>query len=176
MKFIKYNANPKGWKTGDCVVRGIAVGTQQTWEQVYDDLVNIGRKKCRMPNEEIVYSKYLKDKVGGTVRYGVKIAKNDSNPATRCTYILDAAGMTPAHMDFTTGEFDYGDWKDAWFVRRNYPCMVKSNGEIDYKLNPNNYALKASGGASDYNNLSYDGNAMAAMPLSYLYLYEDKLK
>ena len=62
MKFIKYNANPKGWKTGDCVVRGIAVGTQQTWEQVYDDLVNIGRKKCRMPNEEIVYSKYLKDK------------------------------------------------------------------------------------------------------------------
>lgn len=62
MKFIKYNANPKGWKDDDCVIRAIAAGTQQTWEQVFEDLVDIARKKCRMPNSDQVYMKYLKDK------------------------------------------------------------------------------------------------------------------
>ena len=38
MRFIRYNANPKGWKTGDCVIRAVAAATQQTWDDVYDEL------------------------------------------------------------------------------------------------------------------------------------------
>lgn len=62
MEFIRYNANPKGWKTGDCVVRAIATATQQTWEKTYEELCTLGKKKCRMPNDTIIYKAYLKDK------------------------------------------------------------------------------------------------------------------
>ena len=48
-------------------------------------------------------------------RYGLKINKNDSNPATRCTYLFDAVGKTPAGMNYATGEFDFGDWADVFF-------------------------------------------------------------
>ena len=41
-------------------------------------------------------------------RYGVKIRKDDINPITRVTYLYDAVGMTPAHMDFSRGVFDFG--------------------------------------------------------------------
>ena len=31
MKFINYNANPKGRKTGDCVIRAIAFALNKSW-------------------------------------------------------------------------------------------------------------------------------------------------
>ncbi|MGO5307593.1 hypothetical protein ACTQ1L_11795, partial [Agathobacter sp. LCP21S3_B2] len=39
-------------------------------------------------------------RIKGVKRYGMKINKNDSNPATRCTYLFDAVGMTPAAMNY----------------------------------------------------------------------------
>ena len=60
MRFIRYNANPKDWKTGDCVVRALAAATQKTWEEVYEELCEIGKKKCRMPNEDQVINAFLK--------------------------------------------------------------------------------------------------------------------
>lgn len=56
---IKLNLNPKGIKTGDCVVRAIAYATKKTWEEVYNDLCKIGFKLKRMPNEKQVFEKYL---------------------------------------------------------------------------------------------------------------------
>lgn len=61
MEFIKLNVNPKGWKTGDCVVRALTTATDLEWLEVYDTLCEIGRKKCRMPNDKIVYEKFLQD-------------------------------------------------------------------------------------------------------------------
>lgn len=104
--------------------------------------------------------------------YGIKINKKDSNPNTRCTYLGDAKGMTPASMNFTTGEFNYGDWADAWFVRGNFPCMLKPNGSVAYKLNPNDYSLKEDGTASDIADTTKDLNAMSAMPLVWIWQYE----
>ena len=98
-------------------------------------------------------------------RYGVRIKKNESNPAARVEYIYDAVGMTPAKMNFTSGTFDYGDWADIWFVKNNYPVMVTYDGEEDYLLDPNDYTKKLNGAASDVANSAYGGNAMAAMPL-----------
>lgn len=97
----------------------------------------------------------------GIKRYGIKINKNDSNPATRCTYLFDAVGMTPAAMNYTSGAFDFGDWADAFFVKNNYPAMVKYDGTEEYRLNPNNYAQKEDGTASDVSNTAYGGNAMS---------------
>lgn len=105
--------------------------------------------------------------------YGLKINKKGSNPATRCEYLMDAVGMTPAKMNFTTGEFEYGDWADVWFVKDNFPCMMLANGTIDYKLDPNDYSKKEDGTTdSDIANTSYAGNAMSAMPLVWIKQYE----
>ena len=108
-------------------------------------------------------------------RYGIKIEKNNSGAAARVEYILDAVGMTPAHMDFANGVFDYGDWEGVAFVdeAHNYPCMVKSDGTEDYKLDPNNYKLrKGTDLPSDVDNTAYDGNAMAAFVGGWLCQYE----
>lgn len=108
------------------------------------------------------------------VRYGFRISKTESDPSARVEYIYDAVGMTPAHMDFTQGVFRYGDWQNVWFVTGNKPLMLKSDGTVDYYLNPNNYTLKEDGTASDVANTSYDGNAMASIPLCYVKRYEDE--
>ena len=104
--------------------------------------------------------------------YGIKINKKNSNPATRCTYLGDAVGMTPASMNFATGEFNYGDWANVWFVRDNFPCMLESNGAVAYKLNPNDYSKKEDGSDSDISNAESGLNAMSAMPLVWIWQYE----
>ena len=93
-----------------------------------------------------------------SIVYGFKIDSTISNPNSNITYLEDAIGKTPAYMNYSNGEFNYGDWKNAFFMPK--PCMLKSNGEVAYYLNPNNYALKEDGSASDISNTSFDGNAM----------------
>jgi hypothetical protein len=99
--------------------------------------------------------------------YGWHVDPNESNPDSAVTYLKDAIGMTPAAMGATT--FDYGSWADAWFMPK--PCMVKSDGTVDYYLDPNDYTKKADGTASDVADLTYDGNAMMEWPLIW-YKYE----
>lgn len=97
------------------------------------------------------------------VLYGVKIAKKNSDPASRVTYLEDAIGMTPAKMNYGTGVFDYGSWGDAFFMPR--PCMIKTGAKSpDYFLNPNDYTKKIDGSASDVANTSYDGDCMVQFP------------
>lgn len=60
MIFQKTNINPKGWKTGDCVVRAIASANNTSWEVTYQQLCEIGLKKCRMPNDKQTYEALLK--------------------------------------------------------------------------------------------------------------------
>ena len=88
-------------------------------------------------------------------------------------YAEGAEGLTPAHVNLSTGAFDYGSFGDFWFVTENKPYMVKYDGTADYELDPNDYTKKLDGTASDVSNLSYDGNAMAKIPLVYLKQWED---
>ena len=104
------------------------------------------------------------DKVASAVRggkgtcYGVLINGNESDPTAAVSYIDDAVGMTAAKMDYANSKFDYGSWEDAFFMPR--PCMLKSDGTVDYYLNPNDYSKKEDGTASDISDATYDGNAM----------------
>lgn len=107
------------------------------------------------------------------VRYGYRIKKTEGDPSGRVEYLYDAAGLTPAKMDFTAGKFDYGSWADKWFVTKNKPCMVKSDGTVDYYLKADDYTYKEDGTSSDVANTAYDGNAMAQIPLCWVYRYED---
>ena len=104
---------------------------------------------------------------------GFKIDKNDSNPATKVSYTEQAVGLTPASVNLSTGAFNYGSFANFWFVSENKPYMVKSDGTPDYELDPMDYTKKANGTASDVSNLSYNGNAMAKIPLVYLRQWED---
>lgn len=106
------------------------------------------------------------------VRYGVKINKLESDPAARVTYIYDAAGMTPAHMDYDNDIFDYGSWENAFFVSGNRPVMLSPDRTVAYELDPNDYSLKKSGASSDVTDESTTLNAMSEFPLIWLCQYE----
>ena len=92
------------------------------------------------------------------VIYGFHIDSSESDPSSAVTYLRDAVGMTPAHMDFTNSKFLWGSWRDAFFHPR--PCMLKSDGTVDYYLDPDDYSKKPGGTASDVADDTYDGNAM----------------
>lgn len=95
-----------------------------------------------------------------SVTYGFFIDSSVSDSDNAVTYIEDAIGMTPAAMGDST--FDYGDWENAFFMPK--PCMLKSDGTVDYYLDTNDYSKKADGTASDIANANYDGNAMMEFP------------
>lgn len=95
---------------------------------------------------------------GGTTVYGFHVNSSESDPSASITYLRDAVGMTPAKMNYTTGVFDWGSWRDAFFIPK--PCMLKSDGRVAYYLDENNYAFKEDGTSSDISNIDFDGNAM----------------
>ena len=97
----------------------------------------------------------------GVEMYEFIIDPNDSNPNTCITYTGTNENYTPAAMNFSTGQFNYGSWQNAFFMDLFKPCMLTSSGTVDYYLDPDNYALKADGEtASDVADSTYDGNAM----------------
>lgn len=109
-----------------------------------------------------------------TKHYGFKIDKNDAEPSTRVHYMYDAVGMTPAKMNYSTDSFDYGSWKDAWFIKDAYPVALKFDGTEDYKLNPDDYSKKlGSDEPSNIDSVDYDGNFMMAFPTVWFKRYED---
>ena len=101
--------------------------------------------------------------------YGFKLDQNESDPASMITYLSDCdnAIYKSAHMNYSTDTFDYGDWDNAWFIKKLKPCMLKYDGTVDYELNPNDYTKKLDGADSDVANTSYGGNAMVGIPKVY---------
>ncbi len=91
-----------------------------------------------------------------SVVYGWHVDPSIADSSNAVTYLEDAVGMTPAAMGAST--FDYGSWENAFFMPK--PCMVRSNGEVAYYLDPNDYSKKADGTPSDVANPDFDGNAM----------------
>ena len=83
--------------------------------------INIEKTNCTKPQKNPNESLYCNN----AKRYGIRIFSNGTKPE----YLYDAVGMKPAKMNFETGEFDYGDWKDIWFVKYNKPVMLKFNGQ-----------------------------------------------
>lgn len=57
-----FNKNPKDRRTSDCVVRALATALDQSWEQTYKELFEIGMKSCRPPEDDWVVSTYLNSK------------------------------------------------------------------------------------------------------------------
>lgn len=59
--FVKYNPNPLGHDTGDCVVRAITAITGKSWDEAYDGVVLAGKMLAKMPTTNEVWEYYLRD-------------------------------------------------------------------------------------------------------------------
>ena len=60
--WIRCNPNPLGKQTSDCVVRAIAIATEQSWKRTYRELCSIGEIECEMPTVNYVWGMDLRDK------------------------------------------------------------------------------------------------------------------
>ena len=61
-ELIYYNPNPRGRKTGDCVVRAICAVTNQDWDDVYTGLIFQGFVLKDMPTSNYVFGEFLRSK------------------------------------------------------------------------------------------------------------------
>ena len=106
--------------------------------------------------------------------YGIKIDKANPDTSARIEYLYDAVGFSPAYMDYTNSKFEYGSWKDAFFVKNNYPVMLKTDGAEDYRLDPEDHTKRLDGAASNISDLTYDGNAFSCFDCHiWMKFYED---
>jgi len=60
MAYVYKNPNPIKNLVGDCVVRGISILTNKSWEYVYIGIVNKGLEMFDMPSSNEVWSAYLR--------------------------------------------------------------------------------------------------------------------
>ena len=60
--FHFHNANPKGIRASDCVMRAVAVGLGQTWDESLRELTQTAMTIKRSPNETPTLIAYLKSK------------------------------------------------------------------------------------------------------------------
>ena len=96
----------------------------------------------------------------GFWHYGIYIDETDPDEET-CVHKLggyDNYFFERPFMDFDEDKFYWGGWKNVQMLPK--PCMLNSDGTVDYYLDPDDYTKKADGTASDVTNMSYDGNAM----------------
>ena len=102
----------------------------------------------------------------GAVVYEVIVDKSDGDPVGRVKYWGENIDYEPAHMDYTAKKFNYGSWKDAFFMPR--VVMLKQDGTEAYEINPDDYSMRKDGGDSDYKNTAFEGNVMVAFPQVWL--------
>ena len=113
-----------------------------------------------------IFIKRYRQIQGSSTLYCFKIDQSHNDGIVRIDYLEDNKDYTPINLDKATGVFNYGDWKDAFFMQIR-PCMLKYDGTVDYYLNPNDYTKKINGSDSDSSNLSYNGNTMVEFPKTY---------
>lgn len=122
--FIKHNANPRGSRVGDCVIRAISTALDEEWESVYVELADKGLELGDMPSSNHVWGSYLLDK--GFTRdvipdtcpdcYTVKEFCHD-NPVG--TFILGTGSHVVTIIDGDyIDSWDSGDEVPVYFFRR----------------------------------------------------------
>lgn len=57
--WIHANPNPCRSEEPDCVVRAIAIATEQTWDKVHSDLCRLSHQFCTMPSVNWLWELYL---------------------------------------------------------------------------------------------------------------------
>lgn len=114
MLYIKYNANSKNKKTGDCVVRAICTALNKSWVDTYTDLFNNTIKYGYSVSSKENFKKYLKQlgyemkkqpKKYDNTKYTVKEFINTCGKSNT-TYIISVTG----HLTVVINGILYDTW------------------------------------------------------------------
>lgn len=137
--FLRENVNPKGWKCGDCVVRALTKLSGQDWNTTFRQLCEIGDKKCRMPNDEKVFIKWLQD--NGYVEYKpYRVNGNQVDVKTLILYLDEkykhykVAISTRKHLTCAIDGTVYDSW-DVSRQRAGYYWLKIDNTPSTKELN-----------------------------------------
>lgn len=106
--FHFFNANPKGNRSADCVIRALSTATGKTWDDVLSDLTEIALKYKLMPNEKKCYERYLKD-LGWTKENQPRKDDNTKYTGREFCELLDA--------EYCEYELDYHGSTDTVIAR-----------------------------------------------------------
>lgn len=111
MAFVYSNPNPAGNLVGDCVVRGIAIAENASWEDTYMGITLEGLKLHDMPSSNAVWGMFLRNK--GYTRYSIP------NTCPDCYTVKDFCMDNPkGKFILATGSHVIavinGDYYDIW--------------------------------------------------------------
>lgn len=112
MAYIKFNHNPLGKKTGDCVIRAFAQAFNKDWDTIYDELCVLGKELKDVPNGNETYTEYLQRNKCISMSFPVKKGQKRLTPKTfskkypEGSYILRLAHHLVAVTD--------GNYYDIW--------------------------------------------------------------
>jgi hypothetical protein len=65
-------------RAGDCVIRSIAIATQQDYKKVWNDLFSIALETGNFPNTDIVCVTYLERQGWERIKFGKKLVRLNS--------------------------------------------------------------------------------------------------
>lgn len=128
------------------------VPSQEYWGQKFLNVEDGGMwDVVKMhPSEEYAFMKagqvnLISANYNKTPVLGIHIDDSEADPDRKVTYIADAVGMTPAHMDYTNNVFDYGSFANMWFVKDCKPCIFHHSGYVMKYLDPANFTKDIDG-------------------------------
>lgn len=103
----------------------------------------------------------------GAIVFGYKLDKLNKSPSGRITGIEANEFYKSAYMDYSSDSFNYGDWKEAFFLKQLRVVMLRANGEVAEVLNPDDYTKTIEGNNSSVAVTSGDLNCMVEFPIIY---------
>lgn len=107
--------------------------------------------------------------------YGIKIDTTNPDSNECVTYTDDATTFTPLKVNQSTGICDYGSWKEIInTVFGVKPCLVKTNGEISFYLNQDDYTKLETGENIDIESGDFGQVMIRFNHIYYKFSMEDK--
>lgn len=134
-KFVNFNNNPKGKKTGDCVIRALAGASGKEYYTVSDELYELSKKTGHTMLSKQTYEKWLK--LNGFIKHPQPRKPDGTKYSVREIKGLvgegnDAVVSMATHLSWYDHE---GSIKDTWDCRGKtignyYTKEVIEHGEV----------------------------------------------
>lgn len=99
--------------------------------------------------------------------YGFEIDLEEADPYNSISYIGTNKAYYPAYMDFKADKFNYGDWKDVWFIKNIKVAILGYDGKIVCELDKDDYTKDINGNDVDIS-VSCNGNVMVGIPTVWI--------
>ena len=127
--FIKYNANPVGRRTSDCVIRAISVLTGKTWDETYIEIFNWGFMLKDMPSVNNLWGSYLR--FNGFERINLPDTCPDCYTVRQFCYDYPEGKYMLATGTHVIAVID-GNYYDTWDSGDEVPISYWKKGELKH--------------------------------------------